>query len=128
MRLKETEEKIKRAEEEKERREKEKLARKTQKDKLIKPKNPHGADIGVMDNLLEALQSGELFESSNSGVGGSGSSANSGSNTPGSGGGNLNSINGQPRVRRVARGEHRRDEFRRTMHRTAVNNNILQAQ
>lgn len=62
--LKETEEKIKRAEEERSQREKEKQARKTQKEKLMHA-TKHGGDMGdtgVMDNLLEALQSGRLFE------------------------------------------------------------------
>ena len=62
VKLKETEEKIRRAEEEKSQREKEKLSRKTQKDKLIQSHSDEMGDTGVMDNLLEALQSGKLFE------------------------------------------------------------------
>jgi hypothetical protein len=86
--LRETEEKIRHAEEERKRKESEKLQRKNQKDKLMMKSNMNGCDTGVMDNLLEALQSGELFET--------------------------NSAN---RTRRVPR-ENKRDaanDFRRTM-------------
>ena len=68
--MKETEEKIKRAEEEREKREKEKQARKTHKEKLMQSSTVGGemGDTGVMDNLLEALQSGKLFEASSAGA------------------------------------------------------------
>jgi hypothetical protein len=62
--MKETEEKIKRAEEERLIREKEKQARKSQKEKLMQPDRGEIGEKGVMDNLLEALQSGKLFEAS----------------------------------------------------------------
>lgn len=65
--LKETEEKIRRAEEEREKREKEKEARKTQKEKLMQTRGKGNGESGVMDNLLEALQSGELFEAKTNG-------------------------------------------------------------
>jgi hypothetical protein len=55
--LKETEAKIRRAEEEKERKEKERQNRNTQKKKLM-----NTGDFGVMDNLWEALQNGDVFE------------------------------------------------------------------
>lgn len=80
---------MKRAEEERERREKEKSERKTQKAKIML------GDTGVMDNLLEALQSGELF----------------GASAP---------TSHQNRVRRTAR-DPRRDaaaDFRRTVKQT----------
>lgn len=69
VKIKETEEKIKRAEEEKEKREKEKQARKNHKEKLMQTTSGGGemGDTGVMDNLLEALQSGKLFEASSAG-------------------------------------------------------------
>ena len=69
LKIKETEEKIKRAEEEREKREKEKQARKTHKEKLMQSTTTGGemGDTGVMDNLLEALQSGKLFEASSGG-------------------------------------------------------------
>jgi hypothetical protein len=66
IKLRETEEKIKRAEEEREQREKEKQARKIQKEKLMQSSTGGNGDTGVMDNLLEALQSGKLFEIGNS--------------------------------------------------------------
>lgn len=102
IKLRETEEKIKRAEEDKKRREKEKEARKTQKDKLMKPSN--NGDMGVMDNLIEALQSGEIFETTSGGL--------------------------NNRVRRAPR-EPRRDaasDFRRTVHRPAATQNLISAQ
>lgn len=70
--LKETEEKIKRAEEDKQQREKEKQVRKTQKEKIMQSTKNGGdmGDTGVMDNLLEALQSGKLFEAGGGGPGG----------------------------------------------------------
>jgi len=69
LKIKETEEKIKRAEEEREKREKEKQLRKTHKEKLMQSTASGGemGDTGVMDNLLEALQSGKLFEASSGG-------------------------------------------------------------
>ncbi len=91
--LRDTEEKIRHAEEERRRKEAEKLQRKTQKDKLMMKTNKNGCDTGVMDNLLEALQSGELFET--------------------------NSAN---RTRRVPR-ENKRDaanDFRRTINKKAT--------
>ncbi len=73
IKLKETEEKIRRAEEEKAQREKEKQARITQKEKLIKSHGDEMGDTGVMDNLLEALQSGKLLNpNSNNSPGGFG--------------------------------------------------------
>ena len=69
--LKEAEEKQRRTEEERKMREKEKYERKCHKERLLmQPKqnidlNDTG-DTGVMDNLLEALQSGKLFDSSSS--------------------------------------------------------------
>ena len=50
-----------------------KAARKTQKEKLMQSHTDEMGDTGVMDNLLEALQSGKLFTASTggpSGVGG----------------------------------------------------------
>ena len=73
VKLKETEDKIRRAEEEKSQREKEKLARKNHKEKLIQSHGEEMGDTGVMDNLLEALQSGKLLQAS----GGNSSSNNS---------------------------------------------------
>ena len=69
QKLKETEEKIRRAEEERKQREQEKQARKCQKEKLMQTKvnGDEMGDTGVMDNLLEALQSGKLFEVSGNG-------------------------------------------------------------
>jgi diaphanous protein len=76
IKLKETEEKIKRSEEERQQREKEKQARKTKKDEIMKQSSKQGGgETGVMDNLLEALQSGKLFEAP---AGNAGSGANSG--------------------------------------------------
>lgn len=43
-------------------REKEKAARKNQKEKLMQSHTDEMGDTGVMDNLLEALQSGKFFE------------------------------------------------------------------
>ncbi len=73
VKLKETENKIRRAEEEKSQREKEKMARKNHKEKLIQSHGEEMGDTGVMDNLLEALQSGKLLQAS----GGNSSSNNS---------------------------------------------------
>ena len=73
IKFKETEEKIRRAEEERNNREKEKQARKAQKEKLIQSSANRGdGDTGVMDNLLEALQSGKLFEATNPNTSGPG--------------------------------------------------------
>ena len=47
-------------------REKEKAARKNQKEKLMQSHTDEMGDTGVMDNLLEALQSGKLFTASTS--------------------------------------------------------------
>ena len=73
VKLKETEDKIRRAEEEKSQREKEKLARKNHKEKLIQSHGEEMGDTGVMDNLLEALQSGKLLQA----TGGNSNSTNS---------------------------------------------------
>ena len=75
LKQKETDEKQRRSEEEKAQREKEKQARKTQKENLMKQNTDDLGDTGVMDNLLEALQSGKLFEN---GGGTPGSNSNSG--------------------------------------------------
>jgi diaphanous 2 len=64
-RYKETHDKIKRAEADKAQRESAKVARDTRKEMLMQS-TKNGQDMGVMDNLLEALQSGKLFESNNS--------------------------------------------------------------
>lgn len=55
-------------------REKEKAARKNQKEKLMQSHTDNMSDTGVMDNLLEALQSGKLFQAGTS----TGTSSNSG--------------------------------------------------
>jgi hypothetical protein len=81
---KELEEKIRRCEEERIQRELEKQAKKTQKERLMQTattavvasgaeigsRGDRNSDMGVMDNLLEALQSGKLFEASVPGSGG----------------------------------------------------------
>jgi hypothetical protein len=69
IRLKEAEEKLRRAEEERKQREKEVQARRCQKEKLMQSsisnsESGMGDGTGVMDNLLEALQSGKFFEGS----------------------------------------------------------------
>ncbi len=96
--MKEAEEKAKRADEERMLKEKEKLARRNQKEKLMQSSERGGemGDTGVMDNLLEALQSGKLFEASGSSIGG---------------------LQG-PKARRPIRDGGRRDlaDFRRTIH------------
>lgn len=96
QKLRETEEKIRRAEEERKQREQEKAARKCQKEKLMQTKvnGDEMGDTGVMDNLLEALQSGKLFEVS----------ANGGPTPP-------------HRVRRAQRdGRHGVGDFKRIVH------------
>ena len=73
LKFKETEQKVRRAEEERNTREKEKQARKAQKEKFIKSGSNGGdGDTGVMDNLLEALQSGKIFEAANPNINGPG--------------------------------------------------------
>ncbi|RNA05588.1 diaphanous -like protein [Brachionus plicatilis] len=73
LKFRETEEKIRRAEEERKIREKEKQVRKAQKEKFIKSgANGGDGDTGVMDNLLEALQSGKIFEATNPNTNGPG--------------------------------------------------------
>ena len=64
--MKEAEEKQKRADEERQQREQEKLANKCKKERLMQTNRGDGDDggTGVMDNLLEALQSGKFFDSS----------------------------------------------------------------
>jgi hypothetical protein len=88
--MKETEEKVRRCEEERIQREKEKQAKRTQKERLMQTGTTGGvssaalggisnglgkqrSDMGVMDNLLEALESGKYFEASVSGSSGPGS-------------------------------------------------------
>lgn len=90
----EAEEKAKRAEEDRLQREKEKQARKTQKEKIMRKTScDESGENGVMDNLLEALQSGKLF-----GAGGSGG--------PGSNG---------PPMRPRRQNNRRENELRRTI-------------
>lgn len=67
VQFKENEEKQRRSAEEKAQREKEKQARKFQKEKLIRSHGDDEGDTGVMDNLLEALQSGRLLQAGHSG-------------------------------------------------------------
>lgn len=87
IKQKEADEKQRRAEEEKAQREKEKQARQTQKEKLMQQNTDDLSDTGVMDNLLEALQSGKFFEN-------------------GAPGGNINHAGAGRGIRRPPRRDH----------------------